>query len=188
MPFFIRGNTMFEKLKAQNINLGSGVAANMKVVKFMSEKSHEFAKDPIVRQCAIMIINMAGTHSHNHLDECLAIGEWVQRNVKYVKDTYNNELLQDPRLMIAHIQKGICRGDCNNMAFLTSCLLLSIGIGPYYRCVRYNSNSGPFNHIYVVCYENNLKQQQMRVVLDCIIKDQPIGHEEPHQSGQEIKV
>lgn len=179
---------MFEKLKAENINLGSGKAANMATVKFMKKKAHEFAKDPLVRQCAIKIINDCQIQSHNHLDECLAIGDWVKNNVRYAKDIYGNELLQDPRLMIDHIGKGICRGDCNNMAFLASCLLLSIGIGPYYCCARYDSNSGPYNHIYVVCYERNYKAPQMRVVLDCIVKDQPIGHEEVSQSKDEYKV
>ena len=47
---------------------------------------------------------------------------------------------------------------------------------------------GNYNHIYVVVYERNPYKEIQRVVLDCILKDKPIGTEVPHASGKEFEV
>lgn len=166
-------------------NLPSGLNGNKKTVKIMSKAARENAAFPIVRECAIHILNQYNVSSMNYKDECLAIGNWVQKNVTYVRDPDGIELLTDPKTMIDKISRGVARGDCDDMALLIATLLLSIGHRPFFRCVRYKSNYGHYNHIYVVCYEKNRSNSPERIVLDAIIKWQPIGYEVPHQSGDE---
>lgn len=170
------------------MKLPKGVKANEDTVKIMCKITSKCASHKSVRQLARYILNQANTKSHHHLDEAVAIGAFVQRHVRYMKDPYKGELLQTPDLMIKNIKDGSCRGDCDDMALLTACLLFSIGIEPIFRTVRYKNNSGPYNHIYVVCYEANYKQPKQRIALDCIIKDRPMGMELPHASGREWKV
>jgi hypothetical protein len=66
--------------------------------------------------------------------------------------------------------------------------LLAIGHTPYYRMVRYDDVTGPYAHIYVVDYEANAGGPTQRIVLDCILKSQPIGTEVTQVSGDEVEV
>jgi hypothetical protein len=153
----------------------------------MKKVARERSGHPIVRKLALDIINYYNIDSHYYADEAKAIGTYVQKNVAYVKDPNGIEQLHDPLTMIEQIQRGVARGDCDDMALLVASLLLSIGHSPKFRVVRYESHFGPYNHIYVVDHTNN-KEKKQRVVIDCIIKDKPIGHEIPHKSGKEYPV
>jgi len=168
--------------------LPDGLSGNKKTVKEMIRAARKTAALPIIRECAIHILNSYGVNSMNYKDECIAIGDWVKKNVRYVRDPEDIELLTDPVTMIDKISRGIARGDCDDMALLIATLLLSIGHQPFFRCVRYRSNTGNYNHIYVVCYEKNRQTRPERIVLDAIIKWKPMGYEVPHASGDEFKV
>jgi hypothetical protein len=146
------------------------------------------AADPYIRMYAIGILNQYKTDSQNYADEALAIGDYVKKHVRYVRDPDGIELLTDPKTMIDMLNRGIARGDCDDMSLLIATLLLSIGHTPYFRAVRYDSFFGHYNHIYVVCYEKNLGKPKRRIVLDAIIKTRPIGFEVPHKSGDEFAV
>lgn len=175
-------------MQVKEVKLPSGVQANIETVKIMSKIAQSRASHKACRQLGIFILNKYGTKSHHHLDEAIAIGTFVRDHVRYMKDPLRSELLQDPVLMIEKIKEGTCRGDCDDMSLLTACLLISIGIQPYLKTVRYNATKGPYNHIYVVCYEGNLGSAKQRIALDCIIKDKPMGFELPHQSADEWPV
>lgn len=169
--------------------LKAGVHGNMDTIKMMRKIAREFSNHPKIRKLALNIIDTYQIPSHEHLREAWAIGDWVQKNVKYVKDIDDIETLHSPLMLIEQIeQMGYTRGDCDDMSLLIATLLLSIGIKPKFRTVRYRQSSGPYNHIYVTVYDNNYKQKKQRLVIDAIFKDQPIGFEVRHQSGKEHEV
>ncbi|NJM09368.1 MAG: hypothetical protein HC883_00250 [Bdellovibrionaceae bacterium] len=57
-----------------------------------------------------------------------------------------------------------------------------------FRAVRYDQPLGNYNHIYVVVYEKNPYGKQERIVLDCILKDRPMGTEIQHINGEEYAI
>jgi len=158
----------------------------------MKRVAHQRKGHPVVRRLSLAILEnrFSGTKSHNYAQEAKAIAEFVQKNVRYVKDPLGIEYLQDPLMMIENLERGIATGDCDDMSLLIATLLLSIGHQPYFRTVRYRSRTGPYNHIYVVAYEGDIinRGKKQRVVMDAIVKEKPIGFEVPHVSGDEYKV
>lgn len=152
----------------------------------MQKIAHEKAGDPLIQRLARQIVLQAGVPSHYYADESVAIGQFVQSRMRYSRDPEGYEQLQDPVLMVKDIQNGEAQGDCDDMALLAVTLLLAIGHTPSFRVVRYSGDSGPYEHIYVVDYEGNPGEPKHRIVLDCIIKDQPMGYEVRQSSGNEI--
>lgn len=146
------------------------------------------SKEPAIRELALSILRDYRIPSHQYLNECAAIGDYIKNNMRYVRDIDNVERLQDPLLILQDLQRGVAAGDCDDMSLMIATLLLSIGAQPYYRVVRYQGHNGPYQHIYVVCKERNGQTQPKRLVLDAIIKNQPIGYEVPHSSGTDFKV
>jgi hypothetical protein len=90
--------------------------------------------------------------------------------------------------MAKNMQKGTAQGDCDDMALMTATLLLTVGHQPFFRAVRYEQTHGNYNHIYVVDYEKNPYDVKKRIVLDCILKDKPIGSEVGHTNGEEYQI
>lgn len=176
-------------LKGDLTDIPNGEQGNLATVSIMAKLARQKSTNLLVRQLAIKILNDADTKSHNHLDEAIAIGEWVKNNVRYMKDPHGTELLQDPILMIEKCEKGECRGDCDDMSLLTATLLVSIGIQPFFKIVRWTKKDGNYNHIYVVVREGNFKEPKREFVIDPILKDKPIGYEnKPFASFDLIKV
>lgn len=169
-------------------NVTSGFEGNIATIKTMSKMARQRARLPFVRQFALNILHQYGIASQNHLDEAICIGQFVKENVRYARDPEGIELLTDPLTLIEQIGRGVAQGDCDDMSLLIATLLLSIGASPYFRAVRYTANKGHYNHIYVVVYDRNWGSSRKRVVLDAILKRDPIGTEVPHQSGDEYAV
>lgn len=169
-------------------NVPDGYQGNVATVKMMIRIAREKSGNNVVRQLAIKILNDAQTESHNHLDEAVAIGKWVRDNVKYMKDPHGLELLQDPLLMIEKAEKGEARGDCDDMSLLIATLLLAVGIKPYFKVVRWKEKRGNFNHIYIMVFEKNFRQNANWIALDAIIKDRPIGTELDSMSSELYEV
>ena len=159
----------------------------MQTLRQMKKITKERAGHPLVRKLALNVLNYYNVPSHHYADEARAIGEYVQKKVRYVKDPTGIEQLHDPVTLIDQLQRGIARGDCDDMALLVASMLFAIGHTPKFRCVRYKSNFGPYNHIYVVDYASNEAKKE-RVVIDCIIKNKPIGFEIKHMSGDEYSI
>lgn len=165
------------------------MAGNLQTIELMKRIARKASEHPKVRFTAIEILNEYGVLPNDYRDEALAIGQWVKKNVRYVRDANFVEQLNHPLLMLDLISQGRARGDCDDMSLLIATLLLSIGHSPAFRAVRYQGNHGPFHHIYVVDDEKNFgERNESRVVLDAIIRDQPIGTEVPHTSGQDYPV
>lgn len=176
------------RIKTTLSELPDGERGNRSTVQFMISVAKDRCNNPIVRQTAVQILNKARTDSHNHLDEAIAIGEYIQKNMRYMKDPLDQELLQDPILMIEQLEKGTARGDCDDMSLLIATLLLSIGLKPYFKIVRWKKTNGNFNHIYVMVKEGNYQQKKEFFAIDAIIKDKPIGYEIPSASHELIAV
>ena len=175
--------------KVQNITLSSGLGGNLETISFMQKAAKKAAGKPQVRAFATKILQFYKVGSHQYKDEALAIGDFVKNHVRYVRDPRDHELLQDPVMMIEQMEKhGYTSGDCDDMSLLNATLLLSTGHDPLFRAVRYKTYEGNYNHIYVVVYDQNHPGPRERIVLDSILKDQKIGSEIGHASGDEFKV
>lgn len=185
-PKLLKG--LDSNLKVTTQNFPDGERGNLATVDFMKKIAREKANHPLVRQTVIKILNEARTKSHNHVDEAKAIGTWVQQNVQYMKDPDGVELLQDPVYIITQAQSGQARGDCDDMALLIATFLIAAGIKPYFKVVRWKSNNGNYNHIYVAVKEGNYKEPLQWVCLDAIVKDQEMGFELPSMSGKLIEI
>lgn len=182
-----QGSNQTNLPSVNQVPIGKGIKGNLDTLEVMKRVARERAGHPIVRKLALDIINHYKVPSHYYADEARAIGTHIQKCVAYVKDPTGIEQLHDPLTLIEQINRGVARGDCDDMALLVASLLLSIGHKPKFRVVRYESYMGPYNHIYVVDETNN-KEKKQRVVIDCIIKDHPIGYEIPHKSGKEYPI
>jgi hypothetical protein len=174
--------------KVSNRQLRRGWRGNLDTVAIMKKVAHQRKSHPLVRELALNILNHEKIPSHDYASEAIAIGRFVQKKVRYVRDISGIEQLHDPVTMIEQIRRGVSQGDCDDMSLLVATLLLSIGHRPKFRIVRYKGLSGPYQHIYVVVYEKNKRQDMKRIVIDAIIKDKPIGFEVKHESGREILV
>lgn len=161
---------------------------NFKTIEVMIKDAHRCRRMPLVRALALKIIEHSGIKSHDFLEECRAIAQFVQKYVRYVRDPAGIEQLHDPIYMIKNIQAGVAQGDCDDQALLLAALLLSVGAQPFFTIVRYRSTKGPYNHIYVTVYEKNWGGGKIRLCLDTILKDRDIGFEVPHKSIMEIPV
>lgn len=175
--------------KIKDMNIGSGLKGNLQTINFMKKVARDRMSDPMIRKLALNILHDYRVPSMSYVDEALAIGDYIKNKVRYVRDPDGIEYLQDPKDLVKHIQQGIAQGDCDDMALLAATLLLSIGHQPFFRAVRYYEPVGNYNHIYVVVYEKNHGPgRKQRVVLDCILKDKPIGTEINHNTGEEFSI
>lgn len=166
----------------------SGEKGNRKTVKLIQKVVRFRSGHPMIRQMAENILNYYQVKSHNFLDEARAIGHYVKVHMPYLRDPVGREYVQDPVMMVERLRGGTLRGDCDDMSVLIATLLKSIGHHPRLRIVKYRKTSGAFNHIYIVVYTKNHGRKPIRLSIDAILKDKPIGYEVKHQYGEEIKL
>lgn len=171
-----------------NRTIGDFENGNLETVAIMQGIARKASADPRVRQLALNVLQQNSVASHNYIDEARALAQFVQQNVRYVRDPNGIEQLHDPIYMIDQITKGTAQGDCDDQALLLASMLLTIGAQPFFAIVRFNSTRGAYNHIYTVVYDKNWNGRRKRLVMDTIIKDKPIGFEAPYASKQEIPV
>jgi hypothetical protein len=183
------------KLPDQELRqVGNGIVGNIDTIEVMKKMAREYSRHDLVKRLATNILHYQNIPSHHYLDEARAIGEFVKKHIRYVKDPVGTESLQAPDMMIRMMKDvGYAMGDCDDMALLSAALLMSIGIRPRFRAIRYREGSANYNHIYVVVYEKNVANSDnpgptRRLVIDCIIKDKQIGYEIKHASGDEFPV
>lgn len=168
--------------------LKKGASGNKETASIIRHMAYQRSRHPAIQKLARDIIHSYGVKSHNYLDECYVIGDFVKNNVRYQKDPKGIEQLTDPLRMVKEILEGRSMGDCDDMSLLICTLIRAAGHQPYIRIVKYKKYLGPYNHIYVVCYENNFGEKKKRLVLDAIVKNKPIGFELKHKFGKEYKV
>ena len=183
-PLTQLGNTP----QTSETELSRGIKGNYETLKQMIKVARIRSRHPLVRELALRILEYYKVPSQDYLKEAYAIGDYVKKNLRYVRDINGVETLHDPVMLIDQMRRGQAQGDCDDMSLFIATLLLSIGHQPFYRVVRYYPGQGPFQHIYVVVYEQNWRKPKQRLVLDAILKRSKIGTEVPHKSGKEYKV
>lgn len=174
--------------QVKTYKIPNGELGNEATVRFLIKLARKRSSHPVIRQLAIGIIRQAGTKSMSYIDEARAIGQWVQKNVPYVKDITNVETVHDPLTMIDKWKRNTLGVDCDDHAVLIATLLLSIGHRPVYRIVKYRADSPSYNHIYVYEITKNGGGSTKRLVMDGILKNKPIGFEVPHAEGKDFPV
>jgi len=176
-------------IQAENFKLSNGINGNLETVEIMRQVARDRSRYPAVRELALKILLWHKIPSRNYLDESKAIGRFVKKKVRYVRDITSVETLHDPLTMIDQIKAGTAQGDCDDISLLIVTLLLSIGHQPFFRIIKYKDGlRDTYQHIYVVDYEKNGSGKRERLVMDGIVKDKPIGYEIKHLQGIEIKV
>jgi len=128
----------------------------------MKKVARDRAGHPKIRKLALNILSHNNIPDHHFLEEATAIGQYVQQKVRYVRDPEHIEYLQDPLDLVDQIVKGEAQGDCDDMALLAATLLISIGVSPKFRAIRHKTHFGPYNHIYVVVFDRNFRDQPPR--------------------------
>lgn len=175
--------------KVKTKPLSGGERGNLQTVRFMVSEVRKNSRHPYIRQKAIEIVANSGISSHDEVGEAQAIGSWVQKKVRYLKDPNGTEYLMHPLTLLDQISIGRGMGDCDDMSLLIATLLLAIGHDPVFRTVRYYRSDGPYDHIYVVDYVRDYRsKKRVRIPIDAIVKDQPIGHEISHVNGAEFEI
>ena len=130
------------------ISLGhipAGWRGTQKTVEHVQGLIRAGAKDFYVRQKAIDILLEKHVKPKDYLAEIKALFEWVQRHIRYTKDTFQVEVLHSAKRMLE-----LRAGDCDDMAILLGAMLEAIG-HPV-RLVLSGSNplrQDLFTHIYL---------------------------------------
>lgn len=174
--------------KVKTYRLPDGALGNIATVEFLIKLARRRSAHPLIRELTIKILKQAGTKSMNYLDEARAVGEWTRANVPYLKDISNVETVHDPITMIDKWKRGTLAVDCDDQAVFIATMLLSIGHKPVFRIVKYSNASPSFNHIYIYEITKNKGEKNKRLVMDAIIKNQPIGYEVPHAAGRDFLI
>lgn len=173
-----------------DFSLGRGEEMNLKTVELMREIVRSRRGHPSVRELALSVLRKAKVPPQDYLREATTLGTFVQHACTYRKDAAGVEQLHDPIMQINRMIRGACEGDCDDFSLLLATLLVAIGHTPYFRIVRYRSGSPSFNHIYVVDYvmvrDKFGSPRKVRIPLDAIFRDKPMGHEVRHDEGREI--
>lgn len=99
-----------------------GYAGTMRTVAHIKALIKQGAKDFRVRQTAIDILMQRGVQPKDYLGEIEALFEWVQRNIRYTKDTFRLEVLHAARRMLE-----LRAGDCDDFSILLGAMLEAIG-------------------------------------------------------------
>lgn len=108
-------------------------------VHWMSHFARTGAKDQRIRGLARQIVR--GIAPKDYLAEGLAIGRWVEVNIRYLRDTTSVELVQHPSHTI-----DVGAGDCDDMCTLIGALLLSIGHRVAFVTVAFGN--GEMSHVF----------------------------------------
>jgi len=142
-------------LTAPKIFLGhipKGWRGTQQTVEHVQALIRAGAKDFYVRQKAIDILLEKHVKPKDYLAEIKALFEWVQRHIRYTKDTFHVEVLHSAKRMLE-----LRAGDCDDMAILLGAMLEAIG-----HPVRLVL-SGPdplkpdlFTHIYLEVFHKGL--------------------------------
>lgn len=99
-----------------------GSRGTLVTARLVAELICEGAKDFYVRQKAIQIFREYNVAPKDRFGEVRALFEWVQRNIRYTRDTFQVELLHSARRML-----DLKAGDCDDMTILLGAMLMSTG-------------------------------------------------------------
>ncbi len=99
-----------------------GTRGTLVTARLIARLILEGARDFYVRQKAIQIFREYNVRAKDRLGEVQALFNWVQRNIRYTRDTFRVELLHSARRMLE-----LKAGDCDDMTILLGAMLVSTG-------------------------------------------------------------
>jgi hypothetical protein len=174
--------------KTKKVQLSKGERANFETLEMMKRVARNRSRHPLVRELALNILLAHKIKPNHYKDEAMAIARYVKAKVRYVRDIHGVETLYDPLTLIDKIKRGVAQADCDDYSTLIATLLLSIGHQPFFKIVKYEHGSGPWNHVYVVVFEKNPGEKRKPIVLDGILRTRKIGSEVKHLNSKMVRV
>ena len=138
---------MFQKVEKSWIPFGEmGTQTTLdRMAKIVNDSIHL----PIVRDHAIRITK--GMDGRNRTAQASAIRSWILRNMVFIRDPEQVEMIHTPENMLMQYQeKGAIYGDCDDMAVLAASLGKSIGIKARFVVLGFNGKNSPFSHVYTL--------------------------------------
>lgn len=96
---------------------------------------------PTIRALAVMIVAAAAPPHKAYAAQAEAVQQWVQRNIRFVRDVRGMEMLTPPAYLIA-----TRAGDCDDQSMLVAALLESIGLPT--RLVAGGPDAETFVHVW----------------------------------------
>ena len=97
---------------------------------------------PIVRGAATSIVG--GMNPNDFFGQLYAIREFLQQNVKFLRDPTNRELLHDPEWMLRQIaSQGRVHVDCDDVAILGGAIAGAVGLRVKLIAVAFLDTAAP---------------------------------------------
>lgn len=118
-----------------------GRAGALHTVGLMRQLVNRCKTDPRIIQAAVSALYL--TPQKDKLSEVAAIFDFVQNDIRYVRDVFGVETLCDPRMTI---RRRV--GDCDDQATLLATMLESVGYPTRFVMSGHRSPK-QFDHVYV---------------------------------------
>lgn len=130
-------------------NLGEGSVVTWRTMQLMADIINQSVRDYYVRRWAEKIIEHAGEDDFSRV---FAVYDFLDRNVKYVRDPDGFELLKAPVVSLQLLDAGAIPAlDCDDLVILSMSLLKSIGFRVGMRAVSYTPEK-IYTHVYGLVY------------------------------------
>ena len=128
------------------------------------------ARSAIIRALALNIVREAAVPEKDYLGEVVALFQWVQRSIRYVRDPIGQELVTAPETLVQ-----TRAGDCDDHAVMLAALLGSLGHRSRFVTIGFQADQPErFSHVYL---EAQPAGSDTWIPLDAIKKDRPAGWE-----------
>lgn len=108
--------------KIRTYRVPPGRPGTLVTARMIGDLIRQGAKDFVVRQKAIQIFRERNVAAKDRFGEVRALFEWVQKNIRYTRDTIHVELLHSARRMLE-----LKAGDCDDMTILLGAMLMATG-------------------------------------------------------------
>jgi hypothetical protein len=117
-------------------------------VKYIRQMIQKGRNDPRIRALSVKIVSKKCGKKHcidekDYVSEVKAIFDWVRKNVRYVRDSYDRDTFQHP---VRTIQFG--GGDCDDYSIVLASMLQAIGYPVRLRVIKTHA-AQDWNHIYI---------------------------------------
>lgn len=137
------------------------------------------ARSTRLRSLALDIVRGAGVAEKDQLGEVLAVHDWVQKTIRYVKDPVGAELLTHAETLAFDRHDG----DCDDHSILEAALLGTLGIQTRFVVVGF-TRPRVYSHVYLEAQVNlagpTARPDNKWMPLDPIVKTQPAGWSAPN--------
>ena len=133
--------------KAQALkNISFGLNGIKETLWYMRRYVEQYKTDPQIREVALDLVR--------HLDqkdfegEVSQLFDFVQNNIRYVRDIHNVETVQTPLKTLEYSQ-----GDCDDKVTLLAAMLQSLGHPTKFHAMGHGPND--IDHVFLEVYINN---------------------------------